>query len=246
MKGNCALSGFLMTKMSFGHDVMAAGVGLGLNAGAIRKKLLEGNKRYIEAKQIHPNQTVGRRLEVSKGQHPFAAILTCSDSRVPPEIIFDQGLGDLFVIRLAGNILDNAALGSLEFAVDHLGIGYIMVLGHSHCCTVEAAVRAGEAHGHIVNLIKAIKPALDRAKKLPGGAALDNVVRANIALVAEQLESSSSIMAEHVRKGALTITGAYYDLETGSVEFLPKHEPDLPDKNQSANKAQATYTHLFP
>lgn len=146
--------------------------------------------------------------------------MSCSDSRVPPEIIFDQGLGDLFVIRLAGNILDDAALGSLEYAVEHLGVKYIMVLGHERCGAVDAAVKGGEIPGHIGSLVEAIQPAVEKVKNLPGDL-LDNAVRANVTLVVQQLKSSGPIIEELVKKGALTIAGARYDLDDGEVKILP-------------------------
>jgi carbonic anhydrase len=191
----------------------------GSNADS-QKKLLDGNKRYVDANLTHPDQTVQRRIDIAKAQHPFAAIVSCSDSRVPPEIIFDQGLGDLFVIRLAGNILDVAALGSLEYAVEHLGVKYIMVLGHERCGAVEATVKGGEAPGHIGSLVKAIKPAVDKVKNKPGDL-VDNAVIANVERVVQKLKSSAPILKELVEKGELTITGARYDLDDGKVKILP-------------------------
>jgi len=185
-----------------------------------QQKLIDGNKRYVDARLSHPNQTPRRRTEVAKGQHPFAAIVSCADSRVPPEILFDQGLGDLFVIRLAGPILDDAVLGSLEYAVEHLGVTYIMVLGHERCGAVEATIKGGETPGHIRSLVKAIQPAVDKAKKQPGDL-LDNAVKANVAMVVQQLKSSAPILGEWVKKGDLTVVGARYDLDDGMVAVLP-------------------------
>ncbi len=185
-----------------------------------QKKLIEGNKRYVDAMLTHPGQTTERRSEVAEGQHPFAVIVSCSDSRVPPEIIFDQGLGDLFVIRLAGNVVNYEALASIEYAVEHLGVKYIMVLGHERCGAVSAALQGGEFHGHIGSLVDAIQPALDIAKDQTGDP-VDNAVRANINLVVKQLQTSAPILAELAGKGELTITGARYDLDDGLVEILP-------------------------
>ncbi len=126
--------------------------------------LLDGNKRFAAGRQLHPNQGKERRDEVAKGQKPFAIIVGCSDSRIPPEILFDQGIGDLFIIRLAGNIVDDMALGSIEYAADHLGSRLVVVLGHSKCGAVTATAQGGEAHGHIGSIVKAIAPAVDRAK----------------------------------------------------------------------------------
>lgn len=128
------------------------------------QKLIDGNKRYVEGKFIHPNQSAERRMELSKDQNPFAVILSCSDSRVPPEIIFDQGIGDLFIIRVAGNIISNEVLGSIEYAVEHLDVGLVVVLGHERCGVVSAAVAGGEVHKHISSLVEAILPAVKTAE----------------------------------------------------------------------------------
>jgi carbonic anhydrase len=128
------------------------------------QELMNGNKRYVAAELAHPNQTAARRAEVAKGQDPFAIIVGCSDSRVPPEIIFDQGLGDLFVTRVAGNIVDDVVLGSIEYAAEHLGVPLIVVLGHKRCGAVEAAAKGGDAPVHIRSLVEAIKPAIKKAK----------------------------------------------------------------------------------
>lgn len=203
-----------------GGVATAAEEGVAVSSEAARQKLADGNKRYAEARLSHPNQTPERRAEIAKAQHPFAAILSCSDSRVPPEVLFDQGLGDLFVVRLAGNILDDAALGSLEYCVDHLGVTHIVVLGHERCGAVEATVKGGATPGRIGRLVKAIQPAVDKVRNQPGDP-IENAVRANVAMVVRQLKSSGPIVAELVRKGALTIDGALYDLDDGTVTVLP-------------------------
>lgn len=210
----------LMMLLSAGVGAMSAEEGLAISGEGARQKLIDGNKRYVDAKLSHPNQTAQRRTEVTKRQQPFASVVSCSDSRVPPEIIFDQGLGDLFIIRLAGNILDDAALGSLEYAVEHLGVKYIMVLGHERCGAVDATVKGGEAPGHISSLVKAIQPAVDKVKNQPGDV-LDNAVRANVSMVVQQLKSSGPILEELAKKGVLTIDGARYDLDDGKVTILP-------------------------
>jgi len=220
MKRASAVLISLMLLLSTGVGATSIQEGLAVSSEGARQKLIDGNKRYVDAKLSHPDQTAQRRTEVAKGQHPFAAIVSCSDSRVPPEIIFDQGLGDLFVIRLAGNILDDAALGSLEYAVEHLGVKYIMVLGHERCGAVDATVKGGETPGHISSLVKAIQPAVEKVKNLPGDV-LDNAVRANVTMVVQQLKSSGPILEELVKKGALSIDGARYDLDDGEVAILP-------------------------
>ncbi len=181
--------------------------------------LMAGNKRYVAARLTYPNQTVARRAEVAKGQHPFAVILGCADSRVPPEIIFDQGLGDLFVIRVAGNVVDDVVMDSIEYAAEHLGVQLIVVLGHTRCGAVDATVKGGEAAGHIRSLVEAIRPAVEKAKGQPGDL-LTNAVKANVEMVVDRLKSSKPILAESVEAGRLKIVGARYDLESGVVEII--------------------------
>ena len=194
-----------------------------LSADQTLQMLMEGNKRYVAAKSLRPNQSAQRRGEVAKDQNPFAVILGCSDSRVPPEIIFDQGLGDLFVIRLAGNVADNLALGSIEYAVDHLGAPLVMVLGHSRCGAVSAAVqvveKGAQTPGHIASLVEVIWPAVNKMRGRPGDL-LDNAITANVALVVERLKATPPTLSEFVQKGKLRIVGARYDLDTGAVERL--------------------------
>jgi len=178
--------------------------------------LIEGNKRFVEGKLLHPNQSTERRTEVTSGQKPFAVILTCSDSRVPPEIIFDQGLGDLFVIRTAGHVVDDIALASIEYAVEHLYVGLIVVLGHEKCGAVDAAVGGGELTGHLQELVAEIKPAVEEAKNEKGDL-LTNAVHKNVELVASQLKSSEPILKEFIEHNHLQVIGAYYDLDDGKV-----------------------------
>jgi carbonic anhydrase len=189
------------------------------NVDRILQSLTEGNLRYVSSKPTHPNQGGDRRIEVSKGQHPKAVIVGCSDSRIPPEIVFDQGLGDLFVIRVAGNILDDVGMGSIEYAVDHLGVEVVVVLGHGKCGAVSATVGGGEAHGHIGSIVRAITPALIKAKELEGDLT-DNTIRANVNLVTDRIRSSQPILAKKSEEGKVKIVGAYYDIESGKVEFI--------------------------
>src|SRR5262252_9569528 len=128
-----------------------------LSADEALKKLIAGNERYVRAKVNHPDESLARRKELTTGQHPFAVILGCADSRVSPELLFDEGLGDLFVIRVAGNIVDDAVLGSIEYAVEHLDTKLIVVLGHEKCGAVSAAVEGGDVPGHLKALVAAIQ-----------------------------------------------------------------------------------------
>ena len=189
-------------------------------ADQVLDELKSGNERFIAEKRIFPQQSLERRAEVAGGQHPMAVILGCSDSRVPPEIIFDQGIGDLFVIRVAGNIINEAVIGSMEYAVEHLGVPLILVLGHQRCGAVEAAVKGGKAPGHVGSLIEAIQPAVEKAKNLSGDF-LDNTIRVHVEGTLEQLNVSKPILAERIKQGELKIIGGYYHLESGRVEFLP-------------------------
>ncbi|MDZ7292358.1 MAG: carbonic anhydrase [candidate division KSB1 bacterium] len=191
----------------------------GLIGDQALKELMIGNQRYVATQLTHPHQTAMRRAEVAKGQRPFAIILGCSDSRVPPEIIFDQGLGDLFVIRVAGNILDEVVVGSIEYAAKHLGVHLIVVLGHKRCGAVEATVKGGEAPSQIKRVIAALKPAVEKVRGLSGDL-VENVVKANIEMVVDCLKSSQPILAKLVEDGKLKIVGGYYDLDTGTVNII--------------------------
>ena len=183
-------------------------------------KLKEGNGRYTSGNLQHPGQTTERRAELTKDQHPFAVILSCSDSRVPPEIVFDQGLGDLFVVRVAGNVIDDHGLGSIEYAVDYLGARLIVVLGHQSCGAVKAAKETiaakGKAPGHIQSLVTAIKPVVEATAKDD----LDTTVKANVKHVVQALRSSTPILKAKVDSGEVQVIGGYYSLDTGAVSLL--------------------------
>jgi carbonic anhydrase len=192
------------------------------NADEALQRLLEGNQRYTANKSVDLNESQSRRAELAKGQNPFATIFSCVDSRVPPELIFDRGLGDLFVIRTAGQVIDNAVLGSLEFGVAELKIPLLMVLGHEKCGAVKATVEAVEhnatAEAEINWLVDGIRPAVEVAKTQSGDL-LDNAVKANVSLTVERL-NGSSILSEAIENGELKIVGARYDLDTGVVEVI--------------------------
>lgn len=184
--------------------------------------LQEGNMRYVSGKAIHPNQTIERRKEVVSGQHPFATVLTCADSRVPPELLFDQGIGDLFVVRTAGAIADQGpVLGSIEYAAEHLGVPLLVVLGHQSCGAVQATLQAassgGTLPGHLGSISDTIMPAVQAAQGRPGDP-LDNTVRANVLEQVKLLSTSEPVLAKLVASGKLLIVGAYYSFQSGSVE----------------------------
>jgi carbonic anhydrase len=181
--------------------------------------LKEGNRRFAQGRMIHEHQNMERLVEVAQGQHPIAIIVGCSDSRVTPEIIFDQGLGDLFVVRVAGNVVDDQALGSIEYAVEHLHVGLVVVLGHDRCGAVAAAVSGADAPGHIQSIVEAIHPAVDIAKTEPGDL-LDNAINENVRRVVEQLRTAQPILGEEVGAGHLRVVGARYLLDSGVVRFF--------------------------
>jgi carbonic anhydrase len=193
--------------------------GNSITADEALMKLLEGNNRFVEFKQNHPHQDQTRLTDVSLSQKPFAIIVGCSDSRVPPEIIFDQGIGDLFIIRNAGNVVDDLALASIEYAVEHLDVKLIVVLGHERCGAVDATIKGGHLPGHLGRLIEEINPSVDKARKMDGDL-LTNAVNANVERIAEQLRSSGELLKEFVEHKGLKIITAYYDLDTGKVEMI--------------------------
>ncbi|MBL7740973.1 MAG: carbonic anhydrase [Chitinophagaceae bacterium] len=185
--------------------------------------LMAGNYRFAHAKPVHPDESRQRMSEIAKEQHPFAVVISCSDSRVPPELIFDQGLGDLFVIRTAGNLMGGLEIGSVEYAVEHLGVGLIIVLGHQQCGAIKAFVDGGEAPGHIKDIIDSIKseqeireiPANDKNR-------MDHCVEANLRHATHQLLNQSAIIKEKVEKNELRIAAGIYDLQKGEVSMLKK------------------------
>jgi carbonic anhydrase len=183
-------------------------------------RLQQGNKRFVEGKPLKPNQDLNRIKEVSKKQFPFATIIGCSDSRVPNEIIFDQGVGDLFIVRTAGQVSTYASWGSIEFAEEVLGTKLIVVLGHTACGAVNATVNNTEAPGHIVTLLNAIKPAVEKAKLTHPADLLDASIRENIRMQVDQLKALEPLLAKRVREGSIKIVGALYHLDSGEVEFL--------------------------
>jgi len=186
---------------------------------AVLAALKAGNEHHALHKYVHPHETLARQRELIAEQHPEAEILSCADSRVPPEIIFDQGLGDLFVVRVAGNVASDTEIGSLEYGAEHLHIPVLIVLGHESCGAVTAAVQGGEPEAHIATLVDLIKPAVEKTRKTPGDA-ISNAVRANVQMVVQQLRSSEPILSHLVAQGKLKIVGGVYSLETGKVTWL--------------------------
>ena len=178
-------------------------------------KLKEGNSRFVNAKVSEGKPTAARRAETAQSQHPFAIILGCADSRASPEIIFDQNIGDLFVVRTAGNLVDDYGLGSIEYAVDHLGARLIVVLGHKRCGAVVAALASDTAPGHVQSLVRDIQPAV-QATKGKSGDATDLAIAENARLMAAKIRSEANLgdLAKDVH-----IVSAVYDLDSGKVDF---------------------------
>src|SRR5829696_1297633 len=184
--------------------------------------LLDGNKRFVAGNLTSLSNLAQDRDQVATGQSPFAVIVCCSDSRVPPEIVFDQTLGQLFVVRTAGQVIDEAARGSIAYGVDFLKAPLLLVLGHSGCGAAEAAVAALQGatiRGYAYRFAEGIGPAVQSVINEPGDQ-LDNAIRANIAMGVDQLRTAEPDLAAAVGSGRLTVAGGYYDLTSGEVTIL--------------------------
>lgn len=190
------------------------------------KFLEEGNQRFVAGEMRHPNQSPQRRERLVDRQGPMAVVVACADSRVTPEIVFDVGLGDLFVVRVAGNVVDELVIGSVEYALTALSTPLVVVLGHTNCGAVKAALERQRRYRFLSfslsSLVTAIQPAIDRARE--GSKADDDVlglaVRHNATIMAERLVERSSIAQHLVRRRQLLVLPAVYDLRTGEVEWL--------------------------
>ena len=191
----------------------------GLNPDQALTMLMEGNQRFWERRQKSPNRDQARLTEVAESQAPFAAILGCADSRVPAEIVFDRGLGDLFVCRVAGNLATSEEIGSLEFGTLVLGAKVIIVLGHSRCGAVKATIEGGRFPGQIGRLIDGLQVGVDRAEKQPGSNKLERAIKSNVIYQVEKL-GKSPVIGELVDGKQLKVVGAYYDLDSGKVSLI--------------------------
>lgn len=198
----------------------------GRDADTVLTQLLEGNKRFMKGDLAHPRRRPEDFLPLAEGQAPSTVIVSCADSRVAPELIFDQGMGDLFVVRVAGNVITGAGdsvKGSIEYAVAELDIGLILVLGHSQCGAVKAAIKHIDAKdtlpGSIGGLVDLIRPAVVAVKNKQGNI-LDNAIKANVERGVERLKRLEPILAGSVKKGTLKVVGAVYDLHSGKVTMF--------------------------
>jgi carbonic anhydrase len=181
--------------------------------------LKDGNQRFIEGKLEHPNHCEESRQNLAEKQEPIATVLTCADSRVPPVDIFDQGLGDLFVVRVAGNIIGDHALGSIEYAVKHLHTPLVIVMGHSSCGAVGAVASGAKLEGHIATLGPAIQAAIKNIEESSGDL-VNNASKELARQIAKKIETSEPIIADLVLSGEVKVVPAFYELHSGEVIFL--------------------------
>jgi carbonic anhydrase len=194
------------------------------NAQEVLQKLRRGNQEFVAGRIDTSHLTVDRRTEVASAQHPMAAVLSCADSRVPPEQLFGQGLGDLFVVRVAGAVANPGTLGSLEYAVEHLGAKVVIVMGHTSCGAVKAVLDSKVTPKHIdaeqanlESLLQLIRPALDRPQERADP--WTSLVYASVEQTLDDVMQHSPVLSEQAHKGKITIVGAVYQLDSGSVVF---------------------------
>ncbi len=217
-------AGFAVARSPAAH---AAGPGgAGPPPDEVLRRLREGNERFVKGVPVSPRRSPEDFRPLAEGQRPMAVIVGCADSRVPPEILFDQGVGDLFVVRVAGNVIGGAGVfvkGSIEYGIVELGTSLVMVLGHSACGAVKAAIQHLDDRdalpGSLGPLVNGIRPAVLKAKSRSGNL-LDNAIRANVEIGVGLLRSLQPIVAPAVKRGAVQVVGAVYDLSTGRVSLI--------------------------
>ncbi len=204
----------------------AATAPAGRDPDQVLRALLEGNRRFVSGQAVGPRRRPEDFAALAAGQSPAAVIVGCADSRVPPELVFDQGVGDLFVVRVAGNVVSEPGFkvkGSIEYAVAELGVTLVVVLGHTSCGAIKAAIKhiadSDALPGSIRPLVDALRPAVLRAKSKPGDL-LDNAIRANVAIGVERLRKLPPILAPAVKQGRLKVVGSVYELTSGGVGML--------------------------
>lgn len=191
------------------------------------KMLEQGNARYAGNTPQHPNLDEARRALTSKGQHPFASFLSCADSRVPVELLCDAGIGDLFLVRNAGNVVGSNELGSIEYSLDHLGVSVFVIMAHSKCGAVKAVYDAGLLEGNLRGISERIFPAVEEVKKNNPGVTEDSLVdeaaKINLWNAIEDAFTSSECIRNKVKSGDIKVIGAFYDIETGKIDWLGTH-----------------------
>ena len=220
----------LLVAAALATPALATSANPGISADEAMRVLKAGNARYVEGKLQHPHQDRARRaLTAAQGQHPLATVLTCSDSRVPAEIIFDQGIGDIFVVRVAGNVAATDEIGSIEYAVDVRAVPLVVVLGHTQCGAVGAVLDNSKLPPNIAKLVAPIKPAADKAREDNPEAAKEVLLKAaitdNVWQAIDDMLRQSPIIREKVRDNQVQVVGALYDLDSGQVQWLGPH-PD--------------------
>jgi carbonic anhydrase len=201
------------------------GAGPRFDPDEVLQELKQGNKRFVNGRSVHPRMSLARLRETSsEGQHPFACILSCADSRVPPETVFDQGVGDLFAVRVAGNVANNDEIASLEYGIEHLNVSVVVVLGHTACGAVRAVVNEDRVPTTIAQLVKHIGEAVLRTRRynptLKGKDLVEESVRVNVWESVEDMLRGSEMIAARVRTGMLRVAGAVYHLDSGEVEWM--------------------------
>ncbi len=210
-KTPCALAAVSMLLLTGFADES----GKGVSPDAALKVISDGNKRFVAGTPERPNQSPAHRAKVALKQTPHTVVVTCSDSRLSPELIFDQGIGDLFVVRTAGNTADPENLGSVEYATAVLGARLVVVLGHDKCGAVDAAMKGGKLPGNIPAAVKPIQRALPKTK-----ISLDEGIAINVKAVEKVLSTKNKMTADMVKSGQITVKGAIYDMASGTVRFL--------------------------
>lgn len=232
----------MMTRRLFASAGVLAGISLRLGAEttkpaaaaapaidpeAVLRELREGNQRFLAGRSIHPHNTLDWAVKTAKeGQHPRAVVLCCSDSRVSPELVFDLGLGDLFVVRVAGNVANEDEIASIEYATEHLHVPLVVVLGHSQCGAVSAVVGGGELPPAIRNLTHHIEHAMSTARshypERQGASLIETTVRENVGQSIRTINASGGALARQVASHEVRVEGAVYELSTGRVSWLPE------------------------
>jgi carbonic anhydrase len=193
------------------------------------RRLCEGNRRFVnDIRSLDALQNGARRIKFAQDQRPFAIVLGCSDARVPAELVFDQGLGDLFVIRVAGNIVAPSQIGSIEFGAERFGTRLVVVLGHTRCGAVQAAIDAVQGPGaprsrNLLSIVDRVRPSVEQIVRVGGSGTFDlyrECVRNNVRTSVAHLRQGSPILEELILREGLVIIGAEYDIETGEVAFI--------------------------
>jgi carbonic anhydrase len=191
------------------------------------KILKEGNTRYIAGTSQNPNRDQARRTLTAQGQHPFATFLSCADSRVPVELLCDAGIGDLFLVRNAGNVAGRNELGSIEYSVDHLGVSVFVIMAHSKCGAVKAVYESGLLEGNLREISERILPAVEEIKKNNPGSIedrfVDEAAKINLWNAIGDAFKSSECIRSKVKSGDIKVVGAFYDIETGKIDWLGTH-----------------------